>query len=252
MAAIRRDFLPKDLLAVTRAAGVAGVITVQARQSVEETRWLLELAAENDFIRGVVGWVPLATLTVEKELETFAQSRKLRGVRHVLQGEPDDYMLRTDFNRGIALLRNFGLRYDILIFEKQLPTAIEFVDRHPNQPFILDHIAKPKIKAGELEPWRKNIKELAKRSNVTCKVSGMVTEANWHTWTPASLRPYFETVLEAFTPRRLMIGSDWPVCQVACTYDRWLDTIRLWTETLSAFEREAFFKSTALEAYGLR
>jgi L-fuconolactonase len=252
MRAIRRDFLPDDLRRATREAGIDGVVSVQARQSLEETRWLLDLANQHDFIRGAVGWVPLVSPDVKRVLESFAAERKLVGVRHVVQGEPDeDFILRDDFNAGIATLREFGLRYDILIFERHLPQTIRFVDRHPDQIFVLDHLAKPKIRAGQLDPWRRNIAELARRENVYCKVSGMVTEADPFDWTVEQLRPYFDTVLAAFGPDRLMFGSDWPVCLVGVEYDRWANVARGWTERLSASARDRIFGGTAIEAYGL-
>jgi L-fuconolactonase len=252
MSAIRRDFLPDDLRAAAKAAGVEGAIAVQARQTVEETLWLLDLAEEDELIRGVVGWMPLDSPDLAKELEKVAHRGKLRGVRHVLQDEANDqYMLHEDFGRGISLLRQFNLRYDLLIFERHLATAIRLVDRHPLQPFILNHLAKPKIKSGELEPWATHMRELAKRPNVWCKVSGMVTEADWRAWTPAALRPYFDLALDAFGPKRLMIGSDWPVCLLACPYQRWIETVREWSASLTEGEKGDFFQNAAVQAYGL-
>jgi L-fuconolactonase len=253
MTALRRDFLPQDLQRETAAAGVAGVVSVQARQTLEETRWLLELAREHDFIRGVVGWAPLAAEDIGPILSHLAADPKLRALRHVLQDEADDhYMLRDDFNRGISLLKDHDLRYDILVFERHLPQTIEFVDRHPRQVFVLDHIGKPKISSGETAPWRHNIRELARRENVYCKVSGMVTEAEWTAWTPQHLRPYFDVVLDAFTPRRLMFGTDWPVCLLASGYQRWLETVQSWTASLTETERRQIAFDTAREAYGLQ
>jgi L-fuconolactonase len=249
---LRRDFLPPDLHVEIAGTGVQGVISVQARQSIRETNWLLDLAERHDFIRGIVGWAPLIDADLRRHLDGWDGRPKLLGLRHVLQDEPDDrYMLRTDFNAGVSLLREYDLRYDILIFERQLPAATELVDRHPQQIFILDHVAKPKIADAELEPWRTRIHELAKRPNVYCKVSGMATEANWHTWKPDELRPYFETVLEAFSPRRLMFGSDWPVCLLACDYSRWVQTVQNWIQPLSATEQQRIWAETAFEAYGL-
>ena len=190
MKVIRRDFLPSDLRRESNLAGVDGVISVQARQTVEETKWLLKLAAANDFIKGVVGWLPLVSKTLTQDLEQFAAHQKLKGLRHVLQGEPDEsYLLNPDFNAGIRAIKPFNLVYDLLFFERQLPAAIQFVDRHPSQLFVLDHIAKPRIKDGLQEPWNKNIRELARRENVYCKISGMVTEADWSAWTEAQLQP---------------------------------------------------------------
>jgi L-fuconolactonase len=252
MQAIRRSFLPADLKREIAAAGVDGVVSVQARQTVEETRWLLELASQHDFIRGVVGWVPLIHPRAGAMIEKFAPNPKLRAIRHVLQDEKDNhYMLREDFNNGIRALHHFGLVYDILIFERHLPHAIQFVDRHPGQRFVLDHVAKPRIRDGVVSPWRENIRELAKRPNVYCKISGMATEADWKTWTEADLAPYIDTVLEAFTARRLMFGSDWPVCLVATSYKRWHDTVVKAIGKLSESERARILGGTAIEAYGL-
>ena len=252
MSVLRRDFGPEDLRKEIAGAGVDGVISVQARQSVEETRWLLDLAAKNDFIRGVVGWVPLVDDTVGAWLEKFAKNTKLKAVRHVIQDEPDEhFILRDDFNRGIRALKRFGLRYDILVFERHLPNTIEFVDEHPNQVFILDHLAKPKVRAGIVEPWRQNLCTLARRANVYCKLSGVVTEADWAAWTPAQLKPYFDAALQAFGSRRLMFGSDWPVCLVASDYARWVQTAREWAAPLTHSEQDRIFGGTAIEAYGL-
>jgi L-fuconolactonase len=252
MSTIRRDFLPQHLRTEIGAAGIQGVVSVQARQTLEETRWLLAMAAQNDFIRGVAGWVPLIDADAGEHLSGFSKEPKFRAVRHVLQGEPDErYMLRADFNRGIDALADFGLVYDILILERQLPQAIEFVDCHPDQVFVLDHIAKPRIRSGVVEPWRSNITELARRENVYCKVSGMVTEAETANWTPDQLRPYFDAVLEAFGPSRLMFGSDWPVCLVACGYERWAQTVRRFASDLSADEQAELFGGTAAKAYRL-
>ncbi|MGD8237940.1 MAG: amidohydrolase family protein [Armatimonadota bacterium] len=252
MRAIRRDFLPEDFEAEIAAAGINGVVSVQARQTVEETQWLLELADARDFIRGVVGWAPLVSPGVAGDLERLARNKKLRAVRHVLQGEADEhYMLRQDFNAGIEALRGLGLVYDILILERHLPQTIEFVDRHPDQVFVLDHIAKPRIRENVLSPWRENITELAKREHLYCKLSGMVTEADYEEWTEEQLRPYLETVLTAFGPDRLMFGSDWPVCLVACRYGKWHGIVSSFIATLSVAEQERILGGTATEAYKL-
>jgi L-fuconolactonase len=253
MSVVRRDCLPEDLRQSMETAEVDGVITVQARQSMEETHWLLRLANESKFVRGVVGWVPLVSERVKHDLETVAADPKLRGVRHVLQSENDEqYMARDDFNRGLSLLKEFGLAYDILIFARQLPQALRLVDRHPEQMFILDHVAKPNIKSGELEPWGKYIREISRRANVFCKVSGMVTEADWQAWTEPGLRTYFDVVLQAFGAGRLIAGSDWPVCLVACGYKRWWEILRQWAAALSGAEQEQFFALNAIKAYGLK
>lgn len=251
MRAIRRDFLPAELQATIATARIDGVISVQARQSVEETAWLLELADRHDFIRGVVGWLPLAEIGMEKELERFAANRKLRSLRHVLQGEPDGFMDRTDFNAGVRMLRRYGLAYDLLVVDRQLAEMIRFVDRHPDQLFILDHIAKPRIQHNELQPWAADLCQLAKRPNVYCKLSGMVTEADYSRWTETQLRPYMEITMEAFGPSRLMFGSDWPVCLVACPYDRWVAIVERFVSTLAPAEQRCFWHDTACKAYSL-
>jgi L-fuconolactonase len=247
---LRRDFLPDDLHKQLRAAKIDGSISVQARQTTGETEWLLSLAARYSFLKGVVGWVPLTSPTVEADIEKFASDKKLKAVRHVVQDEPDDqYILREDFNAGVALLDKHGLAYDILIFDRHLPYAIEFVDRHPKQRFILDHIAKPRIREGAVLPWRDNLREMAKRPNVWCKISGVVTEADHKHWTEAQLRFYIDTAIDAFGPKRIMFGSDWPVCLSATTYQDWRDLMHRATQKLSESERAAIFGGTAAEAY---
>jgi L-fuconolactonase len=252
MTVLRRDFLVPDLEAVLHANGIAGSVAVQARQTIEETRWLLGLRPEASMILGVVGWVPLAEADVRRHLDRFAADPGLKGVRHVLHDEPDDlYMLRKEFNRGIALLREYGLAYDLLVFERHLPQTIEFVDRHPDQIFVLDHIAKPRIREGALSPWRERMRELAERENVYCKLSGMATEADWGGWTYEVLEPYFDTVLEAFGPRRLLFGSDWPVLLLAAPYAAWVAAVSRKLEELSANEQDRIWYGTAVEAYKL-
>ncbi len=219
MSILRRDFLPSDLRPELDAAGFDACIAVQARQTLEETRWLLALADKNPFIAGVVGWVDLRAENVREQLANFARNPKLVGVRHVVQGEPDDrFLLRPDFLRGVAALEELNLTYDILIYPRHLPVAIEFVQRFLRQRFVLDHLAKPYIKAQTTEPWAQHIRELGESPNVFCKVSGMVTEADWKSWRPSHFTSYLETVLESFGPDRVMIGSDWPVCKLAGSY----------------------------------
>ena len=250
---LRRDFLIDELCAVTAEAGVTGSIVVEAERTTAETEWLSKVAASDDLICGVVGWAPLAIPGAALELERIAALPKMKAVRHPIHDEPhDDFLLREDFNRGIAELKNFDLGYDILIFEKHLPQTIQFVDRHPDQIFILDHAAKPRIRERVLSPWRDNIKELALRPNVYCKISGMVTEGDWYTWSDEGLSPYLDVVLEAFTPKRLMFGSDWPVVTLASSYQRWIGTIRAAIAHLSPNERDWIFAKTAIEAYRIR
>jgi L-fuconolactonase len=250
--AIRRDFLPPQLEEMMHHFGIEGTVAVQARQTLEETSWLLSLSEKHPLIRGVVGWVPLTQgARVKPHLERFVANRRLRAVRHVVHDEPDPrYILRDDFNAGVAALHEFGLRYDILIFEKHLPAAIEFVDRHPKQIFILDHIAKPRIAAGVMSPWDRNMREMAKRQNVYCKLSGMVTEAAAD-WKPQDLQPYIDVVLAAFGPRRIMYGSDWPVLLLASDYARWFGTVNNAIAKLSKSEQSRIMGETAIEAYAL-
>lgn len=252
MAAIRRDFLPEDLQTEIRQTGIDGVVAVQARQTLEETRWLLDLVSQYDFIRGVVGWVPLTSPDLRSVLDNLSRDRKLKAVRHVLQGEADDrYMLREDFGRGIELLKEFKLTYDILVFERHLPHATKFVRSHPEQMFVLDHIAKPRIGDGILSPWRENICSLAKYPNVYCKLSGMVTEADYQAWKEDDLKPYFDVVLDAFGPERVLFGSDWPVCLVAASYQTWWAVVSNQISELSDSEQSAILGATATRVYHL-
>lgn len=249
---LRRDFLVEDLRTVTAETGITGTIAVEAQRTWEETAWLSEVAQLDDLICGVVGWVPLTNPNVASELEKASLLPKMKGVRHPIHDESDDqFILREDFNRGVNELMRYNLRYDILIFEKHLPQTIQFIDRHPNQIFILDHMAKPRIRERLLAPWDHHIRELARRPNVYCKLSGIVTEADWKTWSEAALSPYFDVALQAFTPKRLMFGSDWPVITLASSYGRWADAVSAMTSHLSAEEREWVFAKTAIEAYGL-
>lgn len=251
MAVLQRDFLPAELESLLSAAGIDGAIAVQARQTLEETDFLLDLAAQSEVIRGVVGWAPIAAQNLPAILDTIGRSPLLKGLRHVVQAEPEGFLDAPDFNRGIASLLPTGLVYDILILARQLEETIRFVDRHPNQSFVLDHIAKPSIKSDDVSGWTNSIRELARRPNVVCKLSGMVTEADWLTWYPAQLHPYFETVLEAFGPTRLMFGSDWPVLTVAATYQRWSETVDAWLAPLTPSEQAAILGDTATKIYQL-
>ena len=227
MANLRHDFLPDGLKPQMEQAGFQGCVAVQARQTLEETRWLLELAAAAPFVLGVVGWVDLQSPQVHSQLEAFAKNPKLVGVRHVVQGEPDDrFLLRPEFLRGISVLEEFDLAYDILIYTRHLPVAAEFVRHFPRQRFVLDHLAKPPIKSGSLQPWAHGLRELAAFPNVVCKLSGLVTEADWDLWKPEQLAPYIDVAFDCFGPERLMIGSDWPVCTVAASYTRAMDVVK--------------------------
>jgi L-fuconolactonase len=228
MSALRRDFLPSDLEPELKRAGFDGCVAVQAQHSVSETEWLLSLAEQNPFIAGVVGWVDLRAEDASQQLAQLAENPKLLGIRHVVQGEPDDrFLLRPDFLRGVGELEQFDLTYDILIYPKHLVVAAEFVEQFPTQRFVLDHLAKPFIKKGELEPWASDLRRLARHPNVFCKLSGMVTEADWKAWKPEHFVPYLETALECFGPERLMVGSDWPVCMAAAvSYKQVMDLVQ--------------------------
>jgi len=252
MAVLKRDFLPGDLEPLLRAQGFDGCVAVQAAQSLDETRFLLDLADRHPFVRGVVGWVDLVSPGLERQLEAFAAHPRFRGVRHIAQDEPDDrYLARDDVVRGIGRLRGFGLTYDLLVYARQLPSAVELARRLPEQPFVVDHVAKPEIRKGTLDPWRDDIRRLAALPHVLCKLSGLVTEAAWDGWTEADLRPYLDVVLEAFGPGRLMIGSDWPVCLLAGSYARVLDVVRGFVGALSPAEQAGILGDNAARFYGL-
>lgn len=250
---IRRTFLPTDLEPLLRASGFDGCVAVQARQTLEETAWLLELAARHLIIAGVVGWVDLRAAGVRTQLAQFAGNKKLVAVRHVVQDEPDDnFMLGPDFLRGIASLREFDLAYDILIFPKQMPAAIELARRYPDQRFVLDHIAKPFIKDRMLEPWAKQIQDLARLPNVFCKLSGMATEAAWRAWAEKDFHPYLDTVWAAFGPDRLMIGSDWPVCLLSGDYAPTMGIVQNYLQQFSSADREKVLGANAIRFYRLQ
>jgi L-fuconolactonase len=252
MSAIARDFLVSDLEKELAGAGIDGSVAVQAQQSLQETEWLLSLANNSERIRGVVGWAPISSHELPATLEKWRDEKKLKGLRHIIQDEPDEkFMERKDFNQGVSRLAGTGLVYDILIYEQHLPAAIAFVDRHPKQVFVLDHIAKPRIRERILTPWAANVREVARRSNVYCKLSGMVTEADWKNWNVEDLRPYFDVVLDAFGPARLMAGSDWPVCLLASAYVQWFETLRDLLRPLSASEKDQIFGCVAAKVYSL-
>ncbi|HCO96938.1 MAG TPA: amidohydrolase [Phycisphaerales bacterium] len=252
MEVLAQDRLPADLEPLLKANGIDGTVAVQARQVVEETEALLAMAEEYDFIRGVVGWVDLRSPDVEAQLERFRDSTRLVGVRHVVQDEPDEkFVLREDFMRGIGKLKAYDLVYDILVFPHQLPAAIKLVKRFPDQVFILDHIAKPYIKDKQMSPWESDIRKLASFENISCKLSGMVTEADWHNWTAEDFRPYMEVVLEAFGAERLTIGSDWPVCTLAGQYGSVISIAADFIAQLSDNEQKAIWERNPERIYGL-
>ena len=253
LSVIRSDHLPQHLQVEFDRLGIDGSVAVQARQSLDESRWLLKLADESSLIKGVVGWVDLRSEHVEDQLAEFAAHPKFVGVRHVVQDEPDEnFMLLPEFIRGISKLQSFDLRYDILVFPKQLPAAIELVKRFPEQPFVLDHIAKPLINDKEISPWDEHIRELAQFGNLTCKVSGLVTEANWTSWKPSDFSAYLDVVFESFGEDRLMFGSDWPVCKLAGSYSQVHGLAEDYLSQFSNEAREKFFGGVASEFYGLK
>jgi len=252
MAVLKRDFLPEELIRRMREAGVDRTIAVQADQSETETHFLLDLAEKNSAIAGVVGWVNLLDKNIEERLEYFSRHTKLRGFRHIVQAERDDrFMIREDFLRGVAALARHNFTYDILIYARQLPAAVKFVRRFPAQKFVLDHLAKPSIKAGEIDAWANNIRALARNRNVYCKLSGFVTEANWTNWNAETLRPYLDVAFEAFGTDRLMFGSDWPVCLLAASYSQVKEVIENYTRDFSPSEKENIFGLNAARFYGL-
>jgi L-fuconolactonase len=252
MGRIRRDFAPADLEPILKRNGFDGSIAVQVRQSLLETEYLLGLADRHDFIRGVVGWVDLRSPDLRSALERFASHPRFRGVRHLVQAETDDrFVLRSDFLRGVALLRDFDLAYDILVYHHQLPSVIEFVERFPEHRLVLDHIGKPAIARAEIEPWASAIRKLGKRENLYCKVSGMVTEADWSGWKKSDFTLYLETALEAFGSARLVFGSDWPVATLAASYEQVVGIVDDFFSTLSTAEKDAVFGRNAVELYGL-
>jgi L-fuconolactonase len=252
MSVIRRDFLPGQLEPLLAAHGIDGTVAVQADQSEGETEFLLGLAERHPFIKGVVGWVDLKAADLPDRLEHFSQFDHLRGVRHIAQAEPDDFLAREEVVRGVGRLQEFGLTYDILVYAHQLPAALALVERLPDQPFVVDHCAKPRIRDGMVEPWATHMRELARHPNVYCKVSGLVTEAEWSRWRPADMRPYLDVVFEAFGVGRLMFGSDWPVCLLGGRYARVTELIERYTEPLSPDELEDLFGGTAIRFYGLK
>ena len=253
MAVLKRDFLPDDLMPELRANSVAGCISVQADQSEQETHFLLELAERHDEVKGVVGWVDLLNPGVRDRLRYWSQFRKLCGFRHVVQAEPDDrFLLRPEFLRGITALEEFDFTYDILIYPKQLPAAIELVVQFPRQRFVVDHLAKPEIRGATLEPWAQRISTLARNANVYAKLSGLVTEADWRNWRADDFRPYLDVVFAAFGPDRLMFGSDWPVCLLAGSYCQVKDLISSYTSRFGEDRQARIFAGNAIRFYRLK
>jgi len=252
MRAIRRDCLPGEAQREMTAAGFDACVAVQARQTIEETRFLLALADAYPWIAGVVGWIDLRADDARRQLELVADHPKLVGIRHIVQSEPDErFMLQPAFCRGLALLEELGLAYDILVYSRQLPAAVELVERFASQRFVLDHLGKPDIRNGELRGWERDIRALAECPNVSAKLSGLVTEADWNVWTPGDIRPYLDVAFDCFGAERLMIGSDWPVCSVAAGYARTMAVVSDYVADRPAHERDAVLGGNAQRFWNL-
>jgi len=252
MAIIQHDFLPQQLEKILSENGIDGSVIVQSDQSEKENEFQLNNAAQYDFIRGVVGWVDLQAVDIEEKLLYYQQFKKLKGFRHVLQGEPQrDLMLQPAFKNGIGLLNKYGFSYDVLIFPDQLKYAAQLAAAFPDQPFVIDHIAKPKIKDGLIADWKKDIFSLAAHENVVCKISGMVTEADWKNWKAEDFTPYLDVIVAAFGTDRIMYGSDWPVCLVAADYAKTKQIVDDYFSQFSADEQAAFYGKTASAFYKL-
>jgi L-fuconolactonase len=252
MGVLKHDYLPRDLKPLLDRIGFDGCVAVQARQNLEETRWLLELAEEHSFIKGVVGWVDLCSESLHEQLKAFCKNPKLVGVRHVLQDEPDDhFMLRPEFRRGLAQLKRFHLTYDLLLYPKHLTAATQLVKEFPEQPFVLDHLAKPAIAEGLLSPWKEDLLTLAKLPNVTCKLSGLVTEAKWKQWSPQDFTHYLDIVLGAFGWGRVMIGSDWPVCLLSGEYEPVMQVVIDYVRKFSAEAQAAILGENCARFYNI-
>jgi L-fuconolactonase len=253
MSLLKRDFMPEELEQERVANGMDSTIVVQVDQSEDETLFLLDLAERYKRIAGVVGWVDFCSPKIEERLQFFSGYKKLCGFRHIAQAEPDDqFLVGRDFTRGISLLREYGFAYDILIYPKQLPAAIELAARFPEQRFVVDHLAKPLIKDGCREPWASYMRTIAQNANVFCKVSGLVTEADWLHWKPEDVHPYLDVVFEAFGPERLLFGSDWPVCLLAASYRQVKQLIETYVDAHAAHHKEDIFGGNAIRFYGLK
>jgi L-fuconolactonase len=252
MSVLRRNFLPTDLLPKLRQNKIDGTIAVQVVQSESETRFLLSLAEQHSFIVGVVGWIDLAAPSIEERLAFFRNFEKLCGFRHIVQAEPDEFMFRADFRRGIAALARFGFTYDILIYPKQLPAAVELAASYPEQKFVLDHLAKPEVRSAKIRDWERQIRQLAACPNVFCKLSGLITEADWTSWQPEDFKEYLDIAFEAFGTQRLMFGSDWPVCLLAGNYTKAVQLVSSYIESLSKKTKDAIFGGNAAQFYGLK
>ncbi len=252
MMVLKTDYLPKDLEPFLEKCDLDGCIAVQANQAEVENEFLLSLANQYDFIKGIVGWIDLRAENLSERLEYYQQFPKIKGFRHVIHDEPElDFMLQSAFLKGVSQLNQFGYTYDILIFAAHLPNTLEFIKTLPNQPFVIDHIAKPNIKKGEIDTWKKQLKEVATFENVHCKISGMVTEADWQNWKKEDFTKYLDAVVEAFGTNRIMYGSDWPVCTLAAKYEQQFNIVKDYFSSFSTSEQEHFFGGNASKFYQL-
>jgi L-fuconolactonase len=251
MSMIRRDFMPSDLEPILRSNKIEGCVSVQVDQTEKETEFQLKLARANNFIKGIVGWTDLRSPSVQARLEYYYQFQELKGFRHIVQAEANDFLLDPLFCNGIRMLQQYNFTYDILIYPAHLPAALEFVQKFPDQSFVIDHLAKPPIKKQELQPWMRLMTSMGRHENVYCKISGMVTEADLKKWKPEDLQPYLETVLDTFGPKRLMYGSDWPVCLAAADYATQLDVIQKFIAPLSPGEKKGIMGENAVRFYHL-
>jgi len=252
MAEIRKDFMPLDLQEVYTKNNIDGCVAVQADQTLEETDFLINLSEEHNFIKGIVGWVDLRAQNIEEVLEKYSKHSKVKGFRHVVQGEADhNFLLRPDFLRGIAALEKHNFTYDILVFPHQLGAVLEFVKKFPNHKFVIDHIAKPYIKDGFYDGWAIQMQAIGKLPNVYCKLSGMITEADYNTWTTEQITPYMQLTLDAFGAKKVMYGSDWPVCLVAGNYKKVKKLVTDFIAHLSSEEQSAIMSENAIEFYKL-
>lgn len=252
MSTLKQDFLPPDLKVHLDEVEMDGCVAVQADQSLQETIFLLGLAEKYEYVQGVVGWLDLQSDEIGQQLEQFADHEALKGLRHIVQDEPDDkFLLKPEFLRGIEKLADFDLTYDILIFARHLPVAVRFAEKFPDQKFVVDHIAKPEIASGDIDKWEQGIRELAQHPHMNCKVSGMVTEADWKNWQPDDFKPYLDVVFDAFGTDRLMFGSDWPVCTLAADYSQVYELVADYTDSFSDAEKTRFFGENAIRFYGL-
>jgi L-fuconolactonase len=251
MKILQKNYLPEDIALTLKRNNIDGCIAVQAASIEVETRFLAELANTHSIIRGVVGWADLKSPEVEKKLGELKQYSSIVGVRHIVQSEADDFLYDEGFRNGIALLKDFDYTFDILIYSRQLPAAVDFVRAFPDQQFIIDHCAKPDIKGGGLESWRKGITDLALYPNVSCKLSGLFTEANWKEWSPADFYPYLDVVFESFGVERLMFGSDWPVMLLSGIYVQWKSLLEKYMESFLEEEKEMVFGGNAARVYNV-